>query len=91
MALSIAQMARMSQLLEEALALDEAGRRAWLEKATQEHADLAVALRSALLPEAAQSEQLQGLMSLPKLGAADVTVPAGFRGRLALQVHLRGG
>src|SRR5271170_3262497 len=71
MALSIPQMARMSQLLDEALALDEAGRLVWLERATQEHPDLAAALREALLPEAAQAAQLQELMSLPKLGAAD--------------------
>ena len=57
MALSIPQMARMSQLLEEALALDEAGRRAWLERATQEHPDLAAALREALLPGAAQAAE----------------------------------
>jgi len=71
MALSIPQMARMSQLLDEALALDEAGRRAWLERATQEHPDLAPALREALLPGSAQAAELKALMSLPKLGAAD--------------------
>jgi serine/threonine protein kinase/TolB-like protein/Flp pilus assembly protein TadD len=63
-------MARMSQLLEEALALDEAGRRIWLERASEEHPDLAAALREALLPGAAQAAQLQELMSLPKLAAA---------------------
>src|SRR5258708_24097746 len=71
MALAIAKMAQMSRLLEEALALDEAGRRAWLERATPEHPDLAAALREALLPEAAQAEDLNALMSLPKLDAAD--------------------
>lgn len=71
MALSIPQMARMSQLLDEALALDEAGRRAWLERATQEHPDLAAALREALLPGAVQAADLKALMSLPKFGAAD--------------------
>jgi TolB-like protein/Flp pilus assembly protein TadD len=64
-------MARMSQMLDEALALDEAGRRAWIERATQEHPDLAAALREALLPGAAQAADLKALMSLPKLGAAD--------------------
>jgi serine/threonine protein kinase/TolB-like protein len=77
MALSIPQMARMSQLLEEALALDEAGRRVWLERATQEHPDLAAALREALLPGAAQAAQLEELMSLPKLAAAaEASAPA---------------
>jgi eukaryotic-like serine/threonine-protein kinase len=77
MALSIPQMARMSHLLEEALALDEAGRRVWLERATQEHPDLAAALREALLPGAAQAAQLKELMSLPKLAAAaEASAPA---------------
>ena len=71
MALSIPQMARMSQLLDEALALDEGGRRVWLESLPPEHRDLEPALREALLPGAAQAAELKGLMSLPKLGAAD--------------------
>jgi serine/threonine protein kinase/TolB-like protein len=82
MTLSIPQMARMSQLLEEALALDEAGRRSWLERATQEHPDLAAALREALLPGAAQAADLNALLSLPKLGAADeasVPGPSGLK------------
>jgi hypothetical protein len=64
-------MARMSQLLLEALALDEARRRAWLDALPPEQRDLAAALRDALLPEAAQAAQLKALMSLPQLGAAD--------------------
>ena len=70
MALSIPQMARMSQLLDEALALDEEGRRVWLDRVAQEHSDLAGALREALLPGAAQAAQLKVLRSLPKLDAA---------------------
>jgi serine/threonine protein kinase len=72
MTLSIPQMARMSQLLEEALPLDEAGRRAWLQRATQEHPDLVTALRAALLPEEAQAAELRILATLPKLGSANV-------------------
>jgi serine/threonine protein kinase/TolB-like protein len=64
-------MARMSHLLEEALALDQVARRSWLERATQQNPDLAAALREALLPGAAQGEDLKALMSLPKLGTAD--------------------
>ena len=67
MALSIPQMARMSQLLEEALGLDEPARRAWVERLPLEHQDLAPALRRALLPEEGQAEYLQALLSLPKL------------------------
>ena len=71
MALSIPQMARMSQLLEEALGLDEPARRAWVERLPLEHQDLAPALRQALLPEEGQAEYLQALLSLPKLSGAD--------------------
>jgi serine/threonine protein kinase/Tfp pilus assembly protein PilF len=73
-------MARMSQLLDEALALDEGGRRVWLERATQEHPDLAAALREALLPGAAQATQLNALMSLPNLDAADQASAPGTSG-----------
>ncbi len=55
MSLTMPQMARMSQLLDEALALDEAGRARWLEELSPEHRDLAAALREALLPGAAQA------------------------------------
>jgi serine/threonine protein kinase/TolB-like protein/Tfp pilus assembly protein PilF len=64
-------MALMSRLLDEALPLDAAGRRAWLERATQGHPDLAAALREALVPGAAQAADLKALMSLPKLDAVD--------------------
>jgi serine/threonine protein kinase/Tfp pilus assembly protein PilF len=68
----------MSQLLDEALALDEAGRRVWLENLPSEHRDLEPALREALLPGAAQAEDLNALMSLPKLAATDgSSAPAG--------------
>jgi serine/threonine-protein kinase len=68
-------MARMSQLLDEALGLDEAARGLWLEKAAQEHPDLAAALRAALLPEAADAAQLNSLRSLPKLSASNGLAP----------------
>jgi TolB-like protein len=71
MTLSVAQMALMSRLLDEALPLDAVGRRAWLVRATQEHPDLAAALREALLPGAAQAADLKALMSLPKVGDAE--------------------
>jgi serine/threonine protein kinase len=52
MGLTGAQMARMSRLLDEALPLDASGRREWLDELPPEQADLAQALREALLPEA---------------------------------------
>jgi serine/threonine protein kinase/TolB-like protein len=70
-------MALMSQLLDEALPLDDAGRRAWLERLPLEHGDLAAALREALLPDEAQAAYLQALMSPPKLSASEeVDAPA---------------
>jgi len=64
-------MAMMSQLLDEALPLDEAGRRAWLRRLSPEHRYLASALRRALLPEAAETVRVSALMTLPKLGSPD--------------------
>jgi serine/threonine-protein kinase len=52
--LSAAQMARMSRLLDEALDLDLAARRRWLEALAPEHKDLLTALRQALLTEGDQ-------------------------------------
>jgi serine/threonine-protein kinase len=52
--LSAAQMARMSRLLDEALDLDSAARRRWLEALAPEHEDLLAALRQALLSEGDQ-------------------------------------
>ena len=49
------QIALMSRLLDEALPLDEAGRRRWLETLPAEYQDLFVPLRLALLPEFYQS------------------------------------
>jgi serine/threonine protein kinase len=51
MALSVAQMARMSRLLEEALPLDEEARRQWLQALAPEDQDLEAALQRALLPD----------------------------------------
>jgi len=70
-------MALMSRLLDEALGLDMAGRRAWLEKLAPEHQDLAIPLRDALLPGAPATADLQALNSLPKLSVTDdVSAPA---------------
>jgi TolB-like protein len=68
MKLSAAQMAVMSRLLDQALALEDAARRAWLQALPAEHQHLAAALRSALLPEAATSAGAQ-LLRLPQLQA----------------------
>jgi len=70
MALTIPQMTRMSRLLDEALPLDPAGRGAWLEALPAEHADLARALRAALLPDDAERAQLERLIALPGLASA---------------------
>jgi serine/threonine protein kinase len=51
MRLTAPQMATMSRLLDEALPLDDAARRRWLETLGREYAELLPALRQALLPE----------------------------------------
>jgi serine/threonine protein kinase len=70
MVLSIPQIALMSRLLDEALPLDAAGRRLWLERLPPEHQDLAPALRQALLSGDSQAAGCKGLVTLPKLGYA---------------------
>jgi eukaryotic-like serine/threonine-protein kinase len=67
--LTAAQMMRMSRLLEEALALDEAGRREWLAALGPEQQDIAEALRGALSPDRTRTEE--ALATLPKVGADD--------------------
>ncbi|MEO7206627.1 MAG: protein kinase [Steroidobacteraceae bacterium] len=55
MRLSASQIAVMSGLLDEALPLDDAGRRRWLDTLPEEYRDLHASLRQALLPEFHQS------------------------------------
>jgi serine/threonine protein kinase/TolB-like protein/Tfp pilus assembly protein PilF len=56
MSLTTIQMARMSKLLDEALPLDEPGRRRWLEALPAADRDLALPLREALLGGADEGE-----------------------------------
>jgi serine/threonine protein kinase/Tol biopolymer transport system component len=77
MGLSIPQMTRMSRLLDEALPLDAAGRRAWVKALPKEHQDLAQALLAALLPGDAELAEIERLAALPQLGAAtEVAAPS---------------
>jgi serine/threonine protein kinase/Tfp pilus assembly protein PilF len=71
MGLSVAQMALMSRLLDEALSLDEAGRLRWLESLAPEYHDLSTALRQALLPEAAEAAGIRAVATLPKFSSSD--------------------
>jgi serine/threonine protein kinase/Tol biopolymer transport system component len=70
MTLSIAQMATMSRLLDEALPLEAAGRRAWLEALPAEHKALAQHLKDALLPDEAQAAGLEPLSAQAKAAFA---------------------
>jgi serine/threonine protein kinase len=54
---SASEIALMSRLLDEALPLDEAGRRRWLATLPPEYTDLLAPLRQALLPEFYQSPE----------------------------------
>jgi len=67
--LSAEQMARMSRLLDEALPLAPEGRQRWLDALAPEHADLAAALREALLPSRGGAGAAGALATLPKLDA----------------------
>src|SRR5579863_4091702 len=88
MALTVPQMTRMSRLLDEALPLDAAGRRAWLEALPAEHTDLAPALRAALLPDDAQRAQIDRLAALPEFAYAS---NAGAPSTSGLQAGARVG
>ena len=67
MPLTIAQMALMSRLLDEALPLGEADRRAWLEKQSPEYPDLAQHLHEALLPQDSQTAYSKSPLTPPGL------------------------
>jgi eukaryotic-like serine/threonine-protein kinase len=65
MRLTIRQMTLMSRLLDEALPLDAAARRRWLDNLSPEYRDLAQALRAALLPEETELAQVRSLQLPP--------------------------
>jgi serine/threonine protein kinase len=67
MGLSISQIAVLSRLLDEALLLDAAGRRAWLERLSPEHIDIASTLRRVLLPDDFEVAAAKALDTFPKL------------------------
>jgi hypothetical protein len=70
MVLSAAQMAAMSRLLDEALPLDAAGRRRWLEHLPPEHAALADVLHAALMQSGSETSGAGQFATLPKIGSA---------------------
>jgi serine/threonine protein kinase/Tol biopolymer transport system component len=78
----------MSRLLDEALPLDAAGRRAWLDALPERHQDLARAMRDALLPGDAQRADFERLAALPELGAA---IKVGVRSTNGLEAGARIG
>jgi serine/threonine protein kinase/tetratricopeptide (TPR) repeat protein len=71
MSLTTLQMALMSRLLDEALPLDESGRRDWLEKLSPEYQDIHQALREALLPDDEQSVVKAHLDTFPRFSLAE--------------------
>jgi serine/threonine protein kinase/Tfp pilus assembly protein PilF len=71
MRLTASQLATMSRLLDEALPLDEAGRRAWLLALPDAYAELLPALRQALLPEFHQPADSRSFVTLLESSAGD--------------------
>jgi serine/threonine protein kinase/Tfp pilus assembly protein PilF len=61
----------MSSLLDEALALDDAGRRRWLEALSSENEDLGPSLHAALLPGDKGRSDLEQLATLPKFAVGE--------------------
>jgi serine/threonine protein kinase/tetratricopeptide (TPR) repeat protein len=64
-------MALMSRLLDEALPLDDAGRRRWLETLSPDYADLLPALRQSLLPEFYPPSDVMSFHTLLQSGGGD--------------------
>jgi len=58
------------------MALDEAGRRRWLEQLSPDYKDLIDALRRALLPQAAEAATLAAVSPLPNVDVAGPAVRA---------------
>src|SRR6516162_9989154 len=80
MRLTIRQMALMSRLLDEALPLDKAGRRRWLETLSPEYQELSQALQQALLPEFSQPSDWDKVFTLPGSDADDAHPGTGVTG-----------
>ena len=70
MPLTSLQMAQMSRLLDEALPLDESGRRRWLASLAPEYRELSQVLHEALVPVDPRISRSEGLQTLPKIGLA---------------------
>ena len=71
MPLSSKQMAQMSALLDQALDLEPAARRRWLQELPPEFQEFETALRLALFPEQTQRADAGAMATLPKIGAGD--------------------
>jgi serine/threonine protein kinase/Tfp pilus assembly protein PilF len=76
MRLTAPQMVLMSRLLDEALPLDQGGRRRWLETLALEYAELLPALRQALLPEFYPPSNVSSFHTLLESGDAEPAGPA---------------
>ena len=76
MSISVKHMAHMSRLLENALELDDVGRRRWLDELEADHRQLEHALRRALLP---RSGALLGSSALSQADDAPRGVESGER------------
>src|SRR5450631_3639126 len=76
MRLTPPQLALLSRLLDQALPLDDAARRRWLEALSPEHSELLEALRQALLPEFSPSLDSRSFVTLLESGEIERAGPA---------------
>jgi serine/threonine protein kinase len=67
MALSVTEMVQLSRLLDEAIPLDSAARRRWIEQLPQKHRKLTGPLRQSLLMQRDTGSVTIGLETLPRL------------------------
>ena len=88
MRITAPQMALISRLLDEALPLDDAERRRWLEALSPQYQDLLPVLRQALLPEFREPVSSRSFLTMLEGGAEDA---GGIPGATGLQSGERVG
>lgn len=90
MRLTVAQLARLSTLLDEALPLDAAARRLWLDALDAADLALSASLEAALFPDASALADVDRLESLPRC-SPDAQAPASPQRQIDLKAGLRVG
>lgn len=90
MRLTVSQIARLSALLDDALSLDPAQRRRWLDDVAPANRDLTASLESALFPGDKDRRDIESIQTLPRLAATEGS-PGDAPARIELEPGARVG